>query len=93
MMGPFATQAFNDRKSAITIKKYIVPWSIAMLCYSFPKMQTINTCREMMIAASGIPTGCMKSGFLVHTCLYWYVPVCTSMYLYENIYKVHTGMY
>ncbi len=29
----------------------MVPWSIAMLGYSFPKLQTIETYREMMIAA------------------------------------------
>jgi hypothetical protein len=28
----------------------MVPWSIAMFGYSFPKMQTLETYREMMIA-------------------------------------------
>ena len=28
----------------------MVPWSIAMFGYSFPKLQTIETYREMMIA-------------------------------------------
>ena len=46
--GPFA--AFTDRKIAIAIQKYMVPWSIAMFGYSFPKMQTLETYREMMIA-------------------------------------------
>ena len=46
--GPFA--AFNDRKVAIMIQKYMVPWSIAMFGYSFPKLQTTKTYREMMIA-------------------------------------------
>jgi hypothetical protein len=46
--GPLAT--FNDRKIAIAIQKYMVQWSIAMVGYSFPKMQTLNTYREMMIA-------------------------------------------
>jgi hypothetical protein len=32
--GPFS--AFNDRKIAIAIQKYMVPWSIAMFGYSFP---------------------------------------------------------
>ena len=47
-MGPFAT--FNDRKIAIATQKYIVPWSIALFCYFFPKLQTIDTYREMLIA-------------------------------------------
>jgi hypothetical protein len=47
-MGPFA--AFNDRKITIAIQKYIVQWSIAMFCNSFPKLQTLKTYREMMIA-------------------------------------------
>jgi hypothetical protein len=46
--GPFA--AFTDRKIAIAIQKYMVPWSIAMFGYSFPKMQTLETYWEMMIA-------------------------------------------
>ena len=46
--GPFS--AFNDRKIAIAIQKFMVPWSIAMHGYSFPKLQTIETYREMMIA-------------------------------------------
>ena len=50
-IGPFAT--FNDRKIVIATQKYIVPWSIALFGYSFPKLQTIDTYREMMIAVIG----------------------------------------
>ncbi len=46
--GPLAS--FNDRKIAIAIQKTMVPWSIAVFGFSFPKMQTLDTYREMMIA-------------------------------------------
>jgi hypothetical protein len=47
-LGPFAS--FALRKVATAIEKYNVPWSIAMFGSSFPKMQTIETYREMLVA-------------------------------------------
>ena len=47
-MGPFAS--FNLRKISSSIQQSIVPWSIALFGYSFPKLQTFDTYREMMIA-------------------------------------------
>jgi hypothetical protein len=47
-LGPFAT--FAERKVAAALQKYIVPWSIAMFGISFPKMHTIETYKEMLVA-------------------------------------------
>jgi hypothetical protein len=47
-MGPFAS--FNEWSVASAIQKSIVPWSIAMFRFGYPKLQTIKTYREMMIA-------------------------------------------
>ncbi len=47
-MGPFAS--FNEQSVASAIQKSIVPWSIAMFGFGYPKLQTIETYREMMIA-------------------------------------------
>ena len=47
-MGPFAS--FNLRKISSSIQQSIVLWSIAMFGYSFPKLQTFDTYREMMLA-------------------------------------------
>ena len=47
-LGPFAT--FAERKVATAVQKYTVQWSIAMLGISFPKMQTIETYKEMLVA-------------------------------------------
>ena len=38
------------RKISSSIQQSIVPWSITMFGYSFLKMQTFDTYREMMIA-------------------------------------------
>jgi hypothetical protein len=46
--GPFAS--YTERKVATAIQKYMVLWSIAMFWLSFPKMQTIETYLEMLIA-------------------------------------------
>ncbi len=45
---PVAT--FAARKVVTAFQKYIVLWSIAMLGLSFPKMQTIKTYKEMLMA-------------------------------------------
>ncbi len=40
-----------------------------------------HSCTEHQInlGTSGIPTGCTKSGYLVHISMYRYILVCTSM--------------
>ncbi len=45
----WSLRLFCIRKVATAIQKHIVPWSIAMFRLSFPKMQTIETYREMYI--------------------------------------------
>ncbi len=47
-MGPFAS--FNEQSVASAIQKSSVQWSIAMFGFGYPKLQTIETYREMMIA-------------------------------------------
>ncbi len=39
---------FSQRKNAIDLQKYIVPWSIALYGLDYPKKLTLDTVKEMV---------------------------------------------
>jgi hypothetical protein len=39
-----------EKNVASSMKKYIVPWSIALYCLAFPKELTLEKVQEMLIA-------------------------------------------
>ncbi len=43
---------FSQRKNAIDLQKYIVPWIIALYGLDYPKKLTLDTVKEMVIAIS-----------------------------------------
>jgi hypothetical protein len=43
---------FTQRKHAIELHKFIVPWSIALYGLDYPKQLTLDTVKEMVIAIS-----------------------------------------
>ena len=41
---------FSQRKNAIELQKFVVPWSIGLHGLDYPKQLTLDTVKEMVIA-------------------------------------------
>ena len=49
-MGPW--YAFLDKANAITVQRYVVPWSVAMYGMTYQKHLKLEVVKEMVIALS-----------------------------------------
>ena len=43
---------YTQRKNAIDLQKFIVPWCIALYGLDYPKLLTLDTVKQMVIAIS-----------------------------------------